>query len=134
MARTTATSVRLATICVVLVSAASLGAAFLPAQNPPWAANYTMVASTITMACNTSGWFDASLGSKFGIVSYDWSNTKAQWANARPMDCEQRLVTQAQMTKAQRPDANVFVYRNLVKALPWFSSVRAKLDDPAYSG
>lgn len=28
----------------------------------------------------------------------------------------------------------VFVYRNLVKALNWFSSVRLILDDPAYSG
>ena len=119
---------------VVLVAASVLVTAFLPPQNPPWPANYSMVASTLTMACNTSGWFDPALGSKFGIVSYDWSNAKAQWANAQPMDCEQRLVTQAQMTKARRPDANVFVYRNLVKALPWFSSVRTKLDDPAYSG
>jgi len=28
----------------------------------------------------------------------------------------------------------VWVYRNLVKALPWFSSVRTKITDPAYSG
>ena len=28
----------------------------------------------------------------------------------------------------------VFVYRNLVKALPWFTSVREKLQDPAYAG
>ena len=26
------------------------------------------------------------------------------------------------------------MYRNLVKALPWFSDVRAKINDPAYSG
>ena len=26
------------------------------------------------------------------------------------------------------------MYRNLVKALPWFSSVREKLLDPAYAG
>lgn len=30
--------------------------------------------------------------------------------------------------------AIVFVYRNLVKALPWYSSVRNKLLDPAYAG
>ena len=28
----------------------------------------------------------------------------------------------------------MFVYRNLVKALPWFTSVREKIMDPAYSG
>lgn len=50
------------------------------------------------------------------------------------MDCEERLLEQAKMTKAQNPKSNVFVYRNLVKALPWFASVREKLDDPAYSG
>lgn len=28
----------------------------------------------------------------------------------------------------------VWVYRNGIKALPWFTSVREKLEDPAYSG
>ena len=28
----------------------------------------------------------------------------------------------------------VFVYRNLVKALPWFDEVREKLEDPQYWG
>lgn len=28
----------------------------------------------------------------------------------------------------------VWIYRNLVKALPWFSTVRRKLSDPAYAG
>lgn len=50
------------------------------------------------------------------------------------MDCEERLLKQAEMTKAINPSTNVFVYRNLVKALPWFTSVREKLDDPQYSG
>jgi hypothetical protein len=50
------------------------------------------------------------------------------------MDCEERLQTQARKTKKKNPDSHVFVYRNIVKALPWFTSVRDKLDDPAYSG
>eukprot|EP01064_Diplonema_japonicum_P020338 TRINITY_DN295_c1_g1_i1.p1 TRINITY_DN295_c1_g1~~TRINITY_DN295_c1_g1_i1.p1 ORF type:complete len:427 (+),score=126.79 TRINITY_DN295_c1_g1_i1:46-1326(+) len=108
--------------------------AFLPYQNPRWPATYNMSMSSITMACNGSGWYDPSLGGAFGITSYDWSNAKKQWANAKPMDCEERLVTQATMTKKVNPNTNVFVYRNLVKALPWFTSVREKLDDPAYSG
>ena len=36
-----------------------------------------------------------SRGAEFGIVSYDWSNAKAQWAAEKPMDCEERLQTQA---------------------------------------
>jgi hypothetical protein len=90
--------------------------------------------STITMTCNGSGWSSPERGAQFGIVSYDWSNAKVEWAAAKPMDCEKRLQTQAQMTKARNPESHVFVYRNVVKALPWFASVREKLDDPAYSG
>jgi len=50
------------------------------------------------------------------------------------MDCEERLVKQARMTSDLNPSSHIFVYRNLVKALPWFTTVREKLDDPAYSG
>lgn len=49
------------------------------------------------------------------------------------MTCEEDLVTQAVRTKAANPKSHVGVYRNLVKALPWFTSVREKLVDPAYS-
>lgn len=86
------------------------------------------------MQCNGSGWSSPERGAEFGIISYDWSNAKAQWAAAKPMDSEDRLRRQAEMTKAKNPNSHVFVYRNLVKALPWFGSVREKLDDPAYSG
>jgi len=84
--------------------------------------------------CNSSGWSSPERGGTFGIVSYDWSNAKAQWAAAKPMDCEERLVQQAVMTKTANPASHVFVYRNVVKALPWFTTVREKLDDPNYSG
>ncbi len=43
------------------------------------------------------------------------SNDKKDWALARPMDCEERLVTQAKATKAANPATKVFTYRNLVK-------------------
>lgn len=78
--------------------------------------------------------FNATVGGWFGVISYDWSNAKAQWAAAKPMDDEELLVAQAAMTKAVSPDARVFVYRNLVKALPWYTSVREKVSDPAYAG
>ena len=78
--------------------------------------------------------FNASVGGWFGVISYDWSNAKAQWAQMKPMDDEERLVTQTSMTKAVSPNSHVFVYRNLVKALPWYTSVREKISDPAYAG
>jgi len=102
--------------------------------NPPWPPTYNMSMSTIMMPCNGGGYFDSSFAAKFGIASFDWSNAKAIWSNAKPMSCEETLVTQAQMTKKINPDTHVWVYRNIVKALPWFSSVRAKLEDPKYWG
>ena len=36
--------------------------------------------------------------------------------------------------KAVNPKTHVWIYRNLVKALSWYSDVGAKLADPAYSG
>ena len=44
------------------------------------------------------------------------------------------MLTQATAVKAANAAAHVFGYRNLVKALPWFTTVRTKLVDPAYSG
>ena len=90
--------------------------------------------STIIQPCNDSGPFDPAFGSKFGIADYDWSNMKNVWVNTKPMDCEKLLVEQAQMNRKLNPQSRAFVYRNLVKALNWFGSVREKLDDPAYSG
>ena len=43
------------------------------------------------------------------------------------------LVKQVQMTTSASPGTTVWVYRNSIKALPWYTSVRVKLEDPAYS-
>ena len=50
---------------------------------------------------------------------------------------EELLVKQAEMVLAADPGVpghapRVWVYRNNIKALNWFSSVRKKLDDPKY--
>jgi hypothetical protein len=42
---------------------------------------------------------------------------------------KEMLVEQAARHKAKTPDARVFVYRNLVKALPWFTEVRELLQN-----
>lgn len=101
---------------------------------PAWPPTYNMSMSTIVMPCNYSGWTDPAWGAQWGIIDFDWSNAKALWANAQPMDCEERLVEQARRVKAINPNTKVFVYRNLVKALPWYTNVREKLTDPAYAG
>jgi hypothetical protein len=109
-----------------------------PAGSPPcvpdWEPTYDMSRSTVFMPCNVSGFTDPAVYKGFGLVDFDWSNGKAAWSTAQPMDCEERLVTQATMTKSMAKDTKVFVYRNLVKALPWYTSVREKITDPAYSG
>ena len=99
-----------------------------------WTPTYNMSMSTIIMPCNTTGYFEPSAAARYGIVDVDWSNAKQQWAHATPMDCEACLVEQARLIKAQNPRTKVWVYRNLVKATPWYASVREKICDPAYAG
>jgi len=107
--------------------------AVLPPHNPPWLPTYNMTESLITMQCNSSGWSSPERGAQFGIISYDWSNNKATWAASKPMNCEELLLEQAARTK-QAGAKHVFVYRNIVKALPWFRTVREKMEDPAFDG
>ena len=85
-------------------------------EMPSWTPSYSMRASTIMMPCNYSGFFDAHHAAQWGIASFDWSNGKDVWANAKPMDCEASLLKQAEMTKEINPQSKTWVYRNLVKA------------------
>jgi hypothetical protein len=101
---------------------------------PRWAPSWRVNDSTIVMPCNDSGYFDTQLTKNFAVVSFDWSNAKALWANGQPMDCEERLIDQVRLTKAANPATKVWVYRNLVKALPWYTTVWTKLAAPAFDG
>ena len=49
------------------------------------------------------------------------------------MNCEEMMLAQVERSAKVSPESTYFVYRNGVKALPWFTSVRVKLNDPAYS-
>jgi hypothetical protein len=71
-------------------------------------------------------------------VAADWSNGKGKgtapgWAKHSPMDDEEMLLKQVQMTTAATKGTTVWVYRCSVYAYPWYTSVRTILDDPAYS-
>jgi hypothetical protein len=101
---------------------------------PGWVPTYDMAQSTIIMPCNYSGWTDPRVFMNWGVVDFDWSNARELWSNAAPMDCEERLLTQATIVKASTPTAKVMIYRNMVKALPWYTEVREKMLDPAYAG
>jgi len=113
-----------------LLVQAALASTYVPQFPPTW----RLAESTWIMACNYSTFLDPNVTAHYGVVDIDWSNGKDEWASHHPMDAEKYLQKQAATIKAQDPKKKVWVYRNLVKALPWFGSVREKLSDPAYSG
>ena len=101
---------------------------------PAWPPTWNLQLSTIIQPCNLSGWLDPVFYSQFGIVDVDWSNQKDRWVTTVPFDDQELLPDQCALLVAQNPKLRCFVYRNLVKALPWYTSVREKINDPAYSG
>ena len=104
---------------------------------PKWPVTYMMNRSTAIMVCNHSGYFSDEIIktqlSHYGIVDIDWSNDRDGWTNAKPMDDQERMLTQAKILKKANSNAYIWVYRNLAKALPWFTDVREKLLDPEYN-
>eukprot|EP00040_Diaphanoeca_grandis_P005810 m.34623 g.34623 ORF g.34623 m.34623 type:complete len:429 (+) comp17008_c1_seq1:66-1352(+) len=100
---------------------------------PPYPVTYQMNRSTIIMPCNESGLTDPKSTQGWGIVDFDWSNAKTLWAKAKPMNCEEMLVEQVKQTTEASPGTTVWVYRNGIKALPWYTTVRVKVTDPAYA-
>ena len=91
---------------------------------PKWKPTWDMMRSTVLYTCNNTGMHDVSHAVKFGLVVYDWSNAKALWANAHPMNSEELLTKQAEMVLAADPgipgeQPRVWVYRNTIKALNW---------------
>ena len=105
---------------------------------PTWKPTWNMYRSTVLYTCNNSGLHDVAHATAFGVVVYDWSNAKALWANAHPMNSEELLTRNAEAVLAADPGVpgeapRVWVYRNTIKALNWYTSVREKLDDPKYA-
>jgi len=92
-----------------------------------------MQRSTIIMPCNYSGFTNPQTTKGWGLIDFDWSNAKQLWAKAKPMDCAELLLQQVKMTTQASPATTVYVYRNSIKALPWYTSVREKVTNPAYS-
>jgi len=103
------------------------------AQVPNRPPTYMMNSSTIIMPCNNSGFTNVESTKGWGVIDFDWSNAKAIWAQQKPMNDEELLFKQVQMTTAATANSTVWVYRCSVYAYPWYTSVRTILDDPAYS-
>lgn len=101
---------------------------------PTWVQSWAVANSTVIYACNYSGFYDPDFIAQFALVQLDWSTGKDLWANMHPMDAEQLMVEQVDRIQRGRPGTITMVYRNTVKALSWFGSVRAKLSDAAYAG
>ena len=119
---------------ILMLSAVTLSLSQVPHGPPVWQMNL----STIIMPCNNTGWTDPASTKGWGTVDFDWSNGKGTgnadgWAKHTPMDCEEMLATQVKMTTVASPSTKVWVYRNSILALPWYTSVRVKLEDPAYA-
>jgi len=105
---------------------------------PTWKPSWNMRNSTVLYTCNNTGFHNVTDANQYGIVVYDWSNSKDIWVNSHPMNSEELITAQAEMVYAQDPGVpgyapRVWAYRNTIKALNWYTSVREKLDDPAYS-
>ncbi len=114
-----------------------------PRVLPPWQPTWALNESTITEPCNSSGLIPAAAAEGYAVVNVDWSNAKNVWAQQHPMDAEALLSAQADAIAAATPPrapgapgprARTWVYKNIVKALPWMASVREKISDPAYAG
>jgi len=109
-----------------------LTAGYADAQLPQMEQTYLMSRSTIIMPCNYSGFTDPASTAGFSIVDFDWSNSKAEWAKAKPMNDEELLMEQVEMTVAATEGTTVWVYRNSIYSYPWYTSARTILEDPAY--
>jgi len=110
-----------------LLATCTLATAILPS----WKPTYIMNMSTFVYTCNYTGKSDvspASILTKFSLVFFDWSESKEVWAKKSPMACSETLLSQAKALKVSNPSSRVFLYSNIVKALPWMIKVRQLLE------
>ena len=93
-----------------------------------------MNASTIIQPCWMNGTYIPSFA-PWAIVDFDWSESRNLWSSTRPyMNCEETMLAQARALHELNPAGTTWIYRNSIKALPWFTSVREKLQDRAFWG
>lgn len=106
---------------------------------PKYEPTYNMALSSTVMPCNNAELMSSGPNwptiRGYGLIDIDWSNAKQKWINTSPMSCEEDLLKQAELIKANNTlgvHQKVWVYRNGVWAMPWMTHTRKLLDDPAY--
>jgi hypothetical protein len=118
---------------LLIFSLISLANAAMP---PPWPPTYRMNDSTIIMPCDENGLppapFPPAQGAEWGWSFNVWTNGMNAWARDAPEDCDEVQVSQSVATAAIGRGGRQATYRNIAKALPWFTIVREKLEDRAY--
>ena len=139
------TAARAALLSTLVVFTAALGPRGLMGDNvgtlppnaiavPRSAPDYQMNHSTIIMPCNNSGYTNPATTASWSIIDFDWSNGKALWTKSRPMNDEEVLQKQIELsTSHAEPGQTVWTYRGSMWAYPWYTSVRKTLEDPAYA-
>jgi hypothetical protein len=103
-------------------------------KGPKYIQTWDMAKSTGIMICNNSGQVDAHWAARWGMVDIDWNSDKRDWSRPHPMDAEENMLKNAQAIQAVDPSTITWVYRNGIKALPWMTTVREKLEDKAHWG
>ena len=106
------------------------------ASLPPWPPTFRMNDSTIIMPCDESGLppapFPPAQAAAWGWSYNTWVNGMYAWARDTPEDCDEVQVSQSAANAAVGRGGRQATYRNVAKALPWFTMVREKLVDRAY--
>ena len=105
-----------------------------PTLLPRWAPSYAMADSTIAMASNSLGFFNASLAARFGVVAFDHNNAFVLWdKHIHPghmptgTTSEEYLVQQCALVKQANNRTKCFVYRNGEVSISWLSSEAKKM-------
>lgn len=126
------------TLRLLTLAPATLAPAAL-ALAPTWPPTFDMALSTTVMPCNNAELMSSGPNwptiRGYGLIDIDWSNAKQKWINTSPMTCEEDLLKQAQLIKANNTlgkRQKVWIYRNAVWGMPWMTHTRKLLDDPAY--
>ena len=101
---------------------------------PTWEPTFNMALSTTVMPCNNAELMSSGPNwptiRGYGLIDIDWSNAKQHWINTEPMSCEEDLLKQAELIKANNTlgaKQKVWVYRNGVWAMPWMTHTRKLL-------
>jgi hypothetical protein len=142
-------SPRTGALALAVVGAAAISVT--PGQVlPTWPQTYQLNRSTAIMICNNSGLVNAEWAKEWTLVDVDWNSDKVTWSSKTPMDAEEDMlanllaIKQASCTNGFDPTVTgsgfgpgcsiTWLYRNGIKALPWHTTVRTRLEDPAFWG